>query len=178
LWSLPLPAAAAPLQNFSDAQKATLAALLDTILPTTDTGGAVEAGVPAFVELMVFNWFEPAMRDQFGDDLARFEKQTQARFGKRFEALPAADRLKHLYALQDAERAHAAHRVGFVALMKHLAVYGYYTSEAGVSDELELNLVPGSYEPCVELHAGDRQPAFGNSNARFPLERLEGGRGR
>jgi hypothetical protein len=182
LWAVPLPGAAAPFPSFSAAQKATLASLLDTILPATDTPGAAEAGVPAFVELMVFDWFEPAQRDQFGDDFARFEKQTQARFGKRFEALSPGDRLKHLYALQDAEGAHAAHRAGFVMQLKRLAIYGYYTSEIGASDELELNLVPGEYEPCAALHAGERAPSLTLANPIFPFEggkaRMEGGRAR
>lgn len=37
----------------------------------------------------------------------------------------------------------------FFRVMKELTIVGYYTSEVGATQELQLNLVPGRYDACV-----------------------------
>src|SRR5688572_23565414 len=37
----------------------------DLIIPTTDTGGAIAAGVPGFVKTMLSGWFSAAERENF-----------------------------------------------------------------------------------------------------------------
>ncbi|SHK91995.1 gluconate 2-dehydrogenase subunit 3 family protein [Rhodothermus profundi] len=37
----------------------------------------------------------------------------------------------------------------FFRIMKELTIVGYYTSEVGATQELQLNLVPGRYDACV-----------------------------
>jgi hypothetical protein len=42
---------------FDDTSRKTLAVLAEMIIPKTDTPGAIEAGAPAFIEMMVADWF-------------------------------------------------------------------------------------------------------------------------
>ena len=49
---------------FTPAQRALMTALSERVLPTTDTPGAIAAGVPAFIEKLLADWAAPAdLRD-------------------------------------------------------------------------------------------------------------------
>ena len=52
-------------QALSEPQQQTLAALVDQILPATDTPGASEVGVPQFIDKMLAEWYAPEERASF-----------------------------------------------------------------------------------------------------------------
>ena len=52
-------------QTLTEPQQRTLAALVDEILPATDTPGASDVGVPQFVDTMLTEWYAPEERDGF-----------------------------------------------------------------------------------------------------------------
>jgi hypothetical protein len=125
---------------FPAARHAALDRLVDLILPATDTPGAREAGVTGFIELIHEHWMidEERVRCDAELDLV-------------IAALAApGDLVANLYA--DGK---------FKApTLRKLTVYGYYTSEIGASEELDLNLVPGSYDACAMIGAADRAPSL------------------
>ena len=144
-----------------------IAEIAETIIPATDTGGAKAAGVPAFIEMMVTNWFNPAEQAHFMDGMAAFGDAARAGCGKPFAELAQADRDawfgKQLAAAEAAMAAPATGarpRTPFAALMKRLTVYGYYTSEIGASVELRLDMVPNEYLPDAPFKPGDRADSF------------------
>ena len=49
----------------SESQQSLLAALVDRILPPTDTPGAAEAGAPQFIDMMLAEWYAAEDRDRF-----------------------------------------------------------------------------------------------------------------
>lgn len=57
-----------------------LAALVDQIIPTTDTPGAAEAGVPQFIDMMLTDWYAPEERDRFVDGLAAVDRRAEGSF--------------------------------------------------------------------------------------------------
>ena len=146
-----------------------LTALVDTIIPATDTPGAAEAGVADFVTMMVERWMHPDERARFLAGLDSFDATVRRIHGQPFSALPPARRLEILQAMAAAEEGTAAGAPPaegpFLARIRALAIYGYYTSEAGASQELELNLVPGHYEPCHDLQPGEHAVSLGRNNA-------------
>jgi hypothetical protein len=157
------PRSAAP---WSAATRALVAEVAETIIPATDTGGAKAAEVPAFIEMMVSDWFDAAERANFMDGMAAFADGAAARFGRPFAALAASDR-NACYGeqLAAAEAAMAAPggeaaRTPFALLMKRLTVYGYYTSELGATVELKLDMVPNEYRPDAVFEPGDRADSF------------------
>lgn len=150
-----------------------LAALADTIIPPTDTAGAVQAGVPDFIEMMVEHWLHPDERDRFRAGIKRFDATVREAAGRPFEELPPAQRLAVLKSMASAEAevtGGSPHKDGpFIAQVRALVIFGYYTSEVGASEELELNLAPGYYEPCHTIEPGEKAVSLGRTNAVFHL---------
>lgn len=154
-------AARAASEPWSPGARALIADIAETVIPATDTGGAKAAGVPAFIEMMVADWFDPAERAHFLDGMAAFGAGAQATYGKPFAELAQAAKDEY-YGKQLAVAAPegARPRTPFAALMKRLTVYGYYTSEIGGSVELRLDMVPNEYLPDAPFKPGDRADSF------------------
>lgn len=156
---------------FNEAQRQRVAQLAEIILPATDTSGAIAAGVPAFIERMVGEWYTPAERRSFLDGLQELDRSCTSRFGAHFDACSEQQRTAVLAELD--EQAHAyQHRGGrifdapdenapFFLKLKQLTVVGFYTSQIGATQELSYNPVPNRYDGDIEFAAaGGRQWSF------------------
>lgn len=145
----------APLRVLDPHQNATVVALCDTILPATDTPGAVAAQVNEFIDLLLAEWYEAADRDRFLAGLAGLDGRARAAFGKDFVDGTAADRTNLLTALDgEAARWNASPEATrgpqpFYRQIKWLTLFGYYTSEIGGEQEQHYQIVPGRYVPCA-----------------------------
>src|SRR6187401_803482 len=64
----------------------------ELIIPTTDTGGALAAGVPDFVKVMLTDWFSDAERDHFMSGLREFSAGALKKHGKKFGELTASQK--------------------------------------------------------------------------------------
>ena len=67
-------------QTLSEPQQRTLAALVDEIIPATDTAGAADAGVPQFVDTMLTDWYAPEERDGFLAGLDAVDRRASGSF--------------------------------------------------------------------------------------------------
>ena len=72
--------AAYQFQTLSEPQQNLLAALVDQIIPATDTPGAAEAGVPQFVDHMLADWYAPEERDAFLAGLDAVDRRAEGSF--------------------------------------------------------------------------------------------------
>lgn len=137
-----------------DAQQRTVAALVDQIIPATDTPGAAEAGVPAFVDKILAEWAEPEERQAFLHGLAAFDARATEAYGAAFAGLDAPTQQALVEAV-DAETyapdAPPRDAPPFFRMVKELTVVGYYTSRIGASEELRWNPAPGRWDPDVPL---------------------------
>ncbi len=91
-------------QTLSEDQRRTLAALVDQILPATDTASASEVGVPQFIDHMLTDWYAPEERDRFLAGLAEVDRRAD---GGSFADLDA-DAQAALVQAMDAEAYAAA----------------------------------------------------------------------
>ncbi|HSD33633.1 MAG TPA: gluconate 2-dehydrogenase subunit 3 family protein [Gemmatimonadales bacterium] len=145
----------APLRVLDPHQNATVVALCDTIVPATDTPGAVAAQVNEFIDLLLAEWYEAADRDRFLAGLAGLDGRARAAFGKDFVDGTVADRTNLLTALDgEAARWNASPEATrgpqpFYRQIKWLTLFGYYTSEIGGEQEQHYQIVPGRYVPCA-----------------------------
>jgi hypothetical protein len=151
-------------------QRKLVSAIADTILPDTDTPGAVKAGVPDFIDLMVSYWLDPAERSAFLSGLDAFAQDTIRARGTSFDMLLPAQRLDWLKAVQTDAWSRRGKGVApsFFLWIKRLTVFGYYTSETGATGELTFNLVPGEYQPCAHVGA-DHAFSINRSGFVFPV---------
>ena len=121
----------------------------ERIIPATDTPGATEAGVSAFIDKMLADWHTPAERDRFLAGLPELDARCHARAGKDFVECAAADQVAVLTALDDEARSTSSGDHWFTRL-KYLTVYGYCTSEPGMR-ALGLFPVPWRYDGCAPV---------------------------
>jgi len=134
----------------SQMQLDVLTAVVDRIIPTTDTPGASEAGVPVFIDRLLGRWAET---DQRARVLAGLDG-----LGAEFVAESEERQLARLTAL-DEEAVRARESRGeageeplpFFATLKEWTLAGYYTSEAGATQELRWMAVPGRFDADVPL---------------------------
>jgi hypothetical protein len=121
------------------------------IIPRTDTPGATDARVADFIDVMLADWYPPADKERFIAGLAELDARATRECGRVFGDCAAADRLALLAALDTevsslrAGERDAAEQHWF-ATFKFLTVWGYYTSRAGIVDELKAEIMPGRYD--------------------------------
>jgi hypothetical protein len=127
----------------------TVAAAADRIIPKTDTPGATEAGVSAFIDRMLTDWYTPAERNRFLVGLPELDTRCRARATRDFLDCPEADQVAVLTALDDEVSATGTHDHWF-AMLKYLTIYGYCTSEPGMR-ALRLYPLPWRYDGCAPI---------------------------
>jgi gluconate 2-dehydrogenase gamma chain len=148
--SLPeLAFASAPTKSFfTPPERAVLDAVCAGLIPRTDTPGALEVGVPAFIDAMMINWAKPATAGALGGVLKKIDDAARAAAGRGFASLPADQRAALLQA-HDAAAFAAKDKVW--RRFKTLALTAYYLSEPGATQELRYELSPGIWEPAVKM---------------------------
>ena len=72
------------LRTLSPRQNDTVVAMIDQIIPATDTPGAKGARVNEFIDVILTEWAKDDERRNFLDGLADVDKQSNALFGKDF----------------------------------------------------------------------------------------------
>jgi hypothetical protein len=146
---------AAPAKiSFTPAQAATVRAVADRILPRTDTPGAVDVGVPAFIDRFHAEFMTPAEQQLVMKGLSEVEAAAKAAGGASFATLPGPRQDEVLRGLARAqeEQAESAFR-----LMRAVTVLGYFTSVEVGRNVLHYDPVPGGYQPCVPIEEVGRR---------------------
>jgi len=146
---------AGTLRALTPHQNETAAVIAELIIPKTDTPGARDAGVPAFIDVMLAEWADDDQRKFFTEGLANVDERSRAAFTKDFIACTPAQQSEILqdldYELARLRDTKSDTSKNFFQAMKWLTLTGYYTSEVGATAELHYRVVPGRYEPCYTL---------------------------
>jgi hypothetical protein len=137
---------------------ALVSAVADTIVPRTDTPGALQVGVPARFAGLLQNWANAEHKAQFLAALAAIDTAAKTEAGKPFTLLPASQREIFLRAY---DKQHHKVDAGYTKL-KDLLVMLYYYSEAGATVELRYEHVPGAWEASIPLTPQTRAWAGAN----------------
>ena len=143
---------------FTEDQARTVGEVAEIIIPKTDTPGAKEAGVPAFIDLMLKDVYPQKDKDRFLKGLLEFEQQTTKMYGDAFIDLDPVKQGEWVKKVHDA--AIEAFKIAdeetkkdkpFILMTKELTMLGFFTSEPGATKVLQYNPVPGAYHGCLPL---------------------------
>lgn len=177
--ALTVPSLAMALENhqasgtsaFNADQMRLVAEVADTIIPRTKTPGAKDAKVQQFISDVVNDCYNEGDRKMFMEGLNGLQDNCRKRFGKGFETLTPAQRIEALKGLEEqaiASRNNKGTRQAnlwfdtekmnpqFWFMIKELTLIGYFTSEAGATQALRYQHVPGKYEGCIPYKKGDK----------------------
>ncbi len=160
------------LQSLNEPQNETVVAMIDVMIPATDTPGAKAARVNEFIDVILTSWATPAERDRFLTGLAAVDTLSRTLYSKSFVEASAEQQTALLRAMDDAvDWAHdpdsnddfdgaidydARLRGEFFRVFKKLTLHGYYTSEIGFTQELKNEIIPGEQHGCAPVPAGKR----------------------
>lgn len=123
-----------------------LNAVCERILPRTDTPGALDAKVPAFIDHLLAAWYPADERTQLLAGFAAIDKAA----GSSFAKLGEREQVTLLTRL-DGAKGSAGSAEWAVHQIKSLTVYGYFTSELVVKTVTRDPIIPGKFEGCVPI---------------------------
>jgi hypothetical protein len=159
-----------------------VARVADIILPRTDTPGALDVGVPAFIDTMLKEVYSKESRDRYRKGLRDFDAAAKKEHSKPFLKLDAQQQKTLVQKFQDAaiadERAASAeeqkklvqevrdasmlaqrtepsvwvHPRPFILTTKELTLLGFFTSRVGATQVLQYVAIPGAYHGCLPVN--------------------------
>ncbi len=129
--------------------------IAEIIIPKTDTPGAKEAGVPAFIDSILGQCYNKEDQDRFMAGLKSFDEAAKTTYGDLFMDLEPAQQHEYVKKVHDEAQASFKNGEGkqwpFILMMKELTVVGFFTSEPGATQVLQYAPVPGAYHGCLPL---------------------------
>ena len=161
---------------FSKEQGALVAEVVEIIITRTDTPGAKEAGVPAFIDGILNDAYEEQDRQRFVSGLKAFDDAARTAHGKGFVELPKQQQSELVRKFHDeAVAAELALETRpsylqrpFILMTKELTMLGFFTSEPGATQVLQYAAVPGGFQACVPLaQAGNGKTWALEASRRF-----------
>lgn len=130
---------------FNEEEFDTLWLMADIILPKTETPGAIEAGVPLFMDKLYGEFLEDKEKNKFQTGLKSFMETCQKDQGKRFLDLEKPLQISYLEKLDN-----AVAEEEFFKSSKQIILWAYFTSEPGMRSMNYLP-VPGRYNGCISI---------------------------
>jgi gluconate 2-dehydrogenase gamma chain len=139
----PISTGAPSAAVFTPPQRALMTALSERVMPTTDTPGAIAAGVPEFIEKMLADWALPDDRKPIIAGLDAIEARSQADY-KVAGAQATPEQQDALLTLAMEDRLPGGK--DFFEKFRQLVITGYFTSDIGITQERKYLPVPGRYD--------------------------------
>jgi hypothetical protein len=146
----PSGAATSASRLLDAAQLTLLAEIVEVMIPQTDTAGAKQAGVPAFIDLALDALYPREDQQRFQAGLAEFDAAATAS-GRPFLEQDAPARAAFVQRRLESALAGERTPQPFMLMTRELALLGYFTSKVGINENMEYVPVPTAYHGCVPL---------------------------
>jgi hypothetical protein len=145
----------------SVSQAELVSTLVDTLLPKTQTPGALDMKVDIFIDVVINKLFDEPGQKLMTDGIDQFDADCKAKFGKKFVDLDS-DKKKEFLKTEEASAGKYNGQVwgtavgiqkpvGFYRSIKSLAIWGYFSSEEIGLKYLNYDPIPGDYQGCLPL---------------------------
>ncbi len=145
----------------SDDQARFISAFVDTILPKTDTPGALDVNTDMFMDLVYAKTLTPEAQEGVSAELDKFNEDCVADYGKAFADLDESDRQECLMAHEKktakfnrgvwGTTVGEQEPVAFYRNLKSMALWGYFSSEEIGKNVLNYDPIPGNFRGCVPV---------------------------
>ena len=139
-------------------ETAAVSAMAEQIIPRTDTPGALDVGVPAFIDRMLSGYYTDKERGIVRAGLASANADASKLRGKPFAQLTSDEQValmrQYDQAQVDQTRANANTQGAaphYFRLVKELTIIGFCTSEAGATKLMNYAQSPGPFRGDVPL---------------------------
>ena len=147
-------------QFLTDDQARFISAFVDTLLPATDTPGALDVNADIFIDRFFENVYNEDAQVQAKNDIDQLNAGAVVKYGDTFVNLNSEDRKRYL---ADREKESGKYRKsvwgtpvgdqneppGFYKSLKSLALWAYFSSEKVGEEILVYDPVPGTYNGCI-----------------------------
>lgn len=150
--------------QFTDDERNIVSNIADIILPSTKIPGAIGAGVPAFVLMMMQQCYPVQDQANFHKGLAAFDRICKQKYHSHFLKLSKHDKIvaiKYLdnkvFGKNNSVDLSEESVLNFYRNLKGLTVLGYYSSKPGATEALRYLPVPGYYDGCIPYHKGEKE---------------------
>ena len=146
---------------FTEDEARFISALVDTILPRTETPGALDVKVDIFIDKVFAKTYDAEGQQKVRAEIAQFNEDCKKNFGAAFADLDEKDRAKALNAAEaNSGKFNGAvwgtavgtqAPVGFYRSLKSMALWAYMSSEEIGEKVLNYDPVPQEYKGCIPL---------------------------
>jgi hypothetical protein len=143
--------------NIDEGQQRLIADVAETIIPKTNTPGAKDLNLPAFVLKMIDDCYDKKGQEAFVVGLKAFTGMVKTKYGKDFGDLDAKQRETILTDIEKSAIALNGRKsqapkpsgpdpiTGFYWDVKRQTIFGYTTSQYFMTKQIVYELVPGRY---------------------------------
>jgi gluconate 2-dehydrogenase gamma chain len=157
-YSATTPAGVEP-SILTPSQMGVVSVVAEIMIPRTDTPGAIDVGVPGFIDLMLKDIYTQQDRERYLAGLAEFDAAAHTEHRAEFRALEPTHQVALVRRFHDAAvieeqrltRPGQHHQRPFVLMTKELTLLGFFTSQAGSTQVLQYVAIPGSYHGCIPV---------------------------
>ncbi|MGB5610148.1 gluconate 2-dehydrogenase subunit 3 family protein [Eudoraea sp.] len=138
-----------------------ISTLVDTLLPRTETPGALDMKVDLFIDVVFAKLFDKSAQQAMIAQMERLNTTCEEKFGSIFSELSVQDREEFLKEQESTSGKYNGKvwgtavgeqkPVGFYRTLKSLALWGYFSSEEIGKNVLNYDPIPGEYLGCIPL---------------------------
>lgn len=148
------PKTLSTINSFSSDEQLLISDLTEVIIPSTSTPGAKEAGVGAFIVMMLKDCYSTDQLKSFKEGLVDVNIESQ-KLGGDFVDLDKSKRDQVVRIMSDKAKTQVAQQnlstTPFFTILKELTTFGYFSSEIGQTLALDFISIPGRYDSCIDI---------------------------
>lgn len=152
------PAAATDLKILTADQFAVVGEIAEIMIPKTQSSGAKDVGVPAFIDVVLAAVYDKDAQERFIAGYTQFVADaggsSQAFLGQE----PTA-RVAQVKRSLEAALAGVRDPKPFILMVRELTLLGFFTSKAGINENMTYEAVPTVYHGCVPV-SQMKMPAY------------------
>ncbi len=125
--------------------------IADTILPKSDTPGAIDVHVPEFIDLMLADNYTLEDQITFRKGLKTFTENVDQNYSNTFEKCTEDNKTSIIAEEENKsyEQLTKTYEKSTYLMIKELTILGYYSSEYVMNNMLDYHAIPGRYNGCI-----------------------------